>query len=349
MALERRRTPVSAALRTFKVERQAARVELAANAGAMAAAIARTAVELAVAGAGAAVILTRERAAGAALRGARELGAGLLSARTPISLALQEPRKAEAFDRASALVADFVATRVAASGAAPGQTRANVQSGLGKARDAATAALDFAGATTAVQAMFSPNDPLRKKAVEAIGELERAEGAARAYRVPVAWPVLLAPSATGRRAAVYIDLAALPEEDALQVEALALASLAAALERVSAALEGGPLVLACDLPANPLGRFAALRVLEPPKGEGAVVMALFMARHGDAPSPEFPEASWGDLGLTLPRPSRMPRRARSRRRRCANASLEKARPKRAPTLAPPRRPPLHAALPPTNR
>jgi hypothetical protein len=204
------------------------------------------------------------------------------------------------------LVADFVATRVAASGAAPGQTRANVQSGLGKARDAATAALDFAGATTAVQAMFSPNDPLRKKAVEAIGELERAEGAARAYRVPVAWPVLLAPSATGRRAAVYIDLAALPEEDALQVEALALASLAAALERVSAALEGGPLVLACDLPANPLGRFAALRVLEPPKGEGAVVMALFMARHGDAPSPEFPEASWGDLGLTLPSGAGLP-------------------------------------------
>ncbi len=310
MALERRRAPVSEGLRAFKVERQAARVELAANAGPLAAALARTAVELACAGGGAAIILTRERAAGAALRGAREVGAeprilspkgaALLSARTPITLALQQARKAQAFESASALVADFIATRVAASGAAPGQTRAKVMSGLSKARDAAAAALDFPGARAAVQSQFSPSDPLAKKVIEAFGELERAEAAARTYRVPVSWSKLLAPSGTGRRAAVFIDLGALSEDDALQVEALSLASLAAALGEASAALEGGPLLVVCDLPGNPLGRFAALRLVEAPQGESSAVMALFMSRRDGPPASEFAEASWGALGLTLP-------------------------------------------------
>jgi len=316
MALERRRAPVAEGLRAFKVERQGARVELAANAGPMAAALARTAVELACAGGGAAVVLTREPAAGAALRGAREVGAeprilspkgaGLLSARTPITLGLQEPAKAEAFQSASALVADFLATRVAATGVSPGQTRAKVIAGLGKARDAATAALDFPGARAAVQAQFSPSDPLRNKVIEAFGELERAEAAARAYRVPVSWAALLLPSATGRRAAVFIDLSALSQEDALQVEALSLASLAAALGAVSAALDGGPLLVACDLPANALGRFAAMRLLEAPPGAGSPVMALFLSRPADAPSPEVPEATWGPLGLTLPSGAPLP-------------------------------------------
>ena len=102
MAGKRGRTPVPEALRTFVVQREGVRVDPGANAGPFAAALARTAVELAAAQAGAAVIITRERAAGAALRGARELGAeprilsakgsGLLSARTPLSLGLQGER-----------------------------------------------------------------------------------------------------------------------------------------------------------------------------------------------------------------------------------------------------------------
>lgn len=316
MVSERRRAPVSEALRGLKVVSAAARLDLGANPGPMAAAVARTAVELACANAGAAVIITRQAAAGAALRGARDVGAeprivtprggDLLSARTPLSLALQGERKSPGFAAASAFVADFVATRVAAAGLPAAQVRSKVLKGLAVARDAAVAALDFAGARPAVQAMFSAQDPVRKAVVDAISELERSEAACRPFRVPVPWATLTAPSATGRRAAVFVDLSAVGDGERGGVLAIALASLSAGCAEVGAAMDQGPLLLVCDQPTTPLGRFAAQRLARPPEAGGSPVLALFLTHHGDPEEPDLAASAWDGAALALPSGTPLP-------------------------------------------
>ena len=316
MALERRRALVSDALRAFQVEGQAASVEPGTNAGPFAAALARTAIELACTSSGAAVVLTRRSAAGAALRGARDVGAeprilgargsGPLPARTPLSLALQGDRTAPAFAAASRFVGDYVATRVAASGTAPGPTSSKVQTGLGRARDAAKAALDFAGARAPVQAAFAPNDPLRKKVGEAWAELEQAEEASRSLRIPVPWTTLASPSPRGRTSAVFFDLSLVPPQHAEPILGLTLASLAASMGEVSEALQGAPLILVSETPAGPLGRFAAQRLASPPEAARAPVLALFLQGPREASAPDFALSAWDGGMLRLPSGAPLP-------------------------------------------
>ncbi len=305
-------------LRSFEPRGKSASLRVPPNGGPEAGAIARLAVELACAFDGAAVLLTRKAAAGAALRGAREMGAeprvsqpgggGSLSVRAPITLALQGDRATPAFASAAAFVADFAAAEAAPGGAAPdGPLRAKLLQAISKARARAKVALDLPAVASAAGAALGPSHPARANVLEALSALERAEASARVFRTPASWATLLAPSPTGRRAAAFIDLSALSPADGERVEALCLASLSASLPELSVALQGAPVFLVADAPADALGRFAALRLA--PWGEPDVpaVFALYLTTTPPQKDIDFPEAVWSPSGLQLPAsPSLLP-------------------------------------------
>jgi hypothetical protein len=273
--------------------------------------LARTAVTLAASLQGAVAIISRRSAMGAALRGARDSGveprvslpspSASLSARTPLTLALQGPRSSPAFAAAAAFVADFVAKQVAGKDAPPDAAlRGKILQSVAKAREATRTVLDFAAVGAYASKAVDPSGAARSEVVSAFSALESAEAAARAFGAPASWDALLGPSPTGRRAALFIDLGKLLPSDASRVEGLALASLAASLEQVQDALEGGPVLVVADAPEDALGVFAVKRLASWRKGDSPSVFALMLASPSAPQPPDFPKATWGDGALQLP-------------------------------------------------
>jgi hypothetical protein len=308
--------PIPEALRAFVLERQAARVDLGSNAAPFLAALSRTAIELAVAADGAAVVVTRRAEAGAAVRGARALGAeprvagarlpAGLGVRAPLSLPLQAPRADPSFASAAAFVGDFAAVRAAAGGSTATTVSGKVQTALGRARDAALAAFDFESARAPVEAAFGASDPARRAAGAAMKALARAEDAARALGSPAPWSALAGPSPRGRRPAVFVDLSALAPSDAEDVLGLTLASLASARAAGEGGLAQTPLVVVCDEPKGDLGRFASQRLAAPPAAPSAPVLVLLAADGPPPPDGPFALSAWDGAALRLPSGALLP-------------------------------------------
>lgn len=318
MATPRRRAPLTEGLKDFVADGVALRLVLGRAEAEGAATVARTALELAVATQGAAVVLTARPGAGAAFRGAREAGlepriltpgAGPgLSARAPLSLALQGDRALPAFAEAAGLVADFVAQYGGAPGAlAEPALRAGVVSAVARARDNSELGLDFGAVLAQAKAALGRQQPLLKKAEEGLRIVEAAEAAARTYGTPVPWASLAGPSPAGRRAGVFLDLSLLAPEAAAKVEGLTLASLAASTGELRLALGGAPLFLVADEPSEPLGRFAMRRLASWGEAESPAFFALFFAPEAPRRGADLPEVEWGPGPLPLPgRPSPLP-------------------------------------------
>lgn len=311
MPTPRRRTTLTEGLKDFVADGAAVRLTLGTEQAVQVATVARTALEFAAATGGAAVILTRRSAAGAAFRGAREAGveprlltpgAGPgLSARAPVWLALQGDRDLPAFAGAAGVIADFVAHQAVEPGApADASVRLAVTRAIGRARDQAKLGLDFGALIAETKAALGRSHPSLGRAEGALRVLEGAEAAARAFSTPLAWASLLEPSPSGRRAGVLLDLAPLAPEEAGPVEGLMLASLAASAGELIRAGGGAPLFLVADEPSEALGRFAARRLASWGAAERPAFLALYLAEGPQAPGLDLPELVWGGARLPLP-------------------------------------------------
>ena len=178
---------------------------------------------------------------------------------------------------------------------------------MARAREHSKLGLDFGAVLSQTKAALPRSHPGLSKAEEALRIVESAEAAARVFGTPVSWASLAEPSPAGRRAGVFLDLAPLAPEAGAKVEALSLASLAAAAGELRAALGGAPLFLVADEPSDPLGRFAARRLASWGAAESPAFFALFFA--GDPPThePDLPEVEWVEGSLPLPgRPLPLP-------------------------------------------